>query len=491
MLNEALIDDRTLGYSLDDCCIRHGVTAKKGDDLYRHLAQLFGGLPDRKQMQHFWKLAGDDPIGLDYATGDGVSTLELWEAQQPILDAEDLRRVWQLECDLLPYLARMHHRGLKVNMEYAERVDANIKAQLVEHAAKFEAGFNPRSPTEVEKLYRVNGYTDEQFARTASGKVSFTEAWLETNEIGDSILEWRRIEKARDSFIQPLVTTANHNGRVHPVLHQSKSDEYGVAGARLSCSEPNMQAFPKRNKAIGKLVRPLIVPDFGYIFEDDFMQQEPRMFTDYARPPLLVEGYMNGTMDIHDVSNDLLFGGQDRDKAKRLGMGMLTMLGIAELAKRLRCSQAEAKSYKARFLGVYPEIEDFQKDVIKAFAHRGVVKTKLGRKARLETIRFAYQGVSRVIQNNGGDHMKKGLLLANQYEDAYPDEIQMLLSIHDSTIFQTESLKHAKEIERLLNTAAPLLGFEIPIPVEIGIGHDWAEASYGMDKSLTEWYDAV
>lgn len=491
MINEALIDDRTVGYGLDDCAIRHGVTAKKGDELYRHLANLFGGIPDRKQMQHFWRLPGDDAIGVDYATGDGVSTLELWESQQPILDAEGLRRVWQLECDLMPYLARMHYRGIKIDHNYAEQVDAKIKAMLLEHAAKFEAGFNPRSSIEVERLYRANGYTDDMFARTPSGKTSFTEAWLETNEIGEALLDWRRIEKARDSFITPLVDTANTNGRIHPVLNQSKSDEYGVAGARLSCSSPNMQAQPKRNKQVGKLVRPLVVPDFGYIFEDDFMQQEPRLFTHFAKPPALVEGYMSGTMDIHDVSNGLLFGGADRDKAKRLGMGMLTMLGVAELARRLRCTEKEAKEYKRQFLGIYPEIEEFQREVIKAFAHRRVVKTILGRKARLETERFAYQGVSRVIQNNGGDHMKTALLMANQYEDAYPDEIQILLSIHDSTMFQTESLTHAKEMERILNSAASKLGISIPIPVEVGLGRNWAEASYGLDNKATEWYNAI
>ena len=491
MINEALIDDRTVGYGLDDCSIRHGVTVKKGDEIYRHLASRFGGLPDKKQMAHFWELAGDDPVAVDYATGDGVSTLELWASQQPILDEEDLRRVWKLECDLLPYLARMHHRGVKVDPVYAEQVAEKIATMLKEHAAKFEAGFNPRSPTEVEKLYRANGYGDDDFARTTSGKTSFTEQWLETNEIGEAILEWRRIEKARDSFIAPLVDTNNYNGRVHPVLNQSKSDEYGVAGARLSCSVPNLQAFPKRNKPIGKLVRPLIAPDFGYIYEDDFMQQEPRLFAHFAKPPALVEGYLSGTMDLHDLVNDMIFAGADRDKAKRLGMGMLTMLGIAELARRLRCDFVTAKGYRQEFFRKFPEIRDFQDDVIATFRKRKVVRTRIGRRARLESERYAYQGVSRVIQNNGGDHMKMALLAANQYEDAYPDEIQILLSIHDSTIFQTDQKKHAKEIERILNEAWRGLNIDIPIPVEVGLGRNWAEASYGMDKSLMEWYDAV
>src|SRR5690606_2884761 len=139
MINESLIDDRTIGYGLDDCSARHQVTVKKGGELYAAIARRFGGIPARQQMQHFWRMPGDDADVLDYATGDGVSTLELWQSQQKLLDAEELRVPWQLECDLLPYLARIHHRGIRVDMEYAKEIDGIIKERIGEASKIFPA----------------------------------------------------------------------------------------------------------------------------------------------------------------------------------------------------------------------------------------------------------------------------------------------------------------------------------------------------------------
>jgi len=482
MINEALIDDRTIGYGLDECCLRHGVTPKKGDELYKLLAERFGGLPDRKSMKNYWRLEGDNPVAVDYATGDGISTIELWSSQQKYLTEEDsagdtLQTVHRLECDLLPYLARMYLRGIKIDPEYTETVMVDLEARINTAKQKFEPGFNVRSPDQVEKLYRANGYTDDMFDRTEKGAPSFKEKWLETNDIGEAIVAVRQLEKARDSFIKPLIDTHNHFGRVHTVLHQSKSDDYGVAGARLSASDPNLQAFPKRNEEVGKVVRPLVIPDFGYICEFDFQQQEPRFFTHLSEEPALLEGYRTGTMDMHDLARDIL--GLPRKTAKRLGMGMLTMMSPKTLAMHMGCSVEQAAVWHRAFLSdAFPKIGQLQQDIVAAFRNRGVVKSILRRRAYLENKRFAYQGVSRVIQNSGGDHMKTAMLRLNQYEDAYPDEFQVLLSIHDSGIFQTEQRKHAEEAKRLMENVANEFNLLVPIPVDTGWGRNWSEASY-------------
>ena len=496
-INEAIIDDRTLGYGLEDCCKRHQVTPKLGADLYRVIAERFGGVPDRKQMANYWRMPGDDPYVVDYATGDGISTLELWKSQQSILDEEDLRVPWQLECDLLPYVARLHRRGMLVDADYAARINDDVKSQIEEASKIFPAGINVRSPSDLENLYRDNGFTDDQFDRTKpskrypEGQLSFTEKWLETNEIGDKILIIRRLMKARDSFIAPLIDTHNINGRVHPVLNQSKNDEYGVAGSRFSCSEPNLQAFPKRNKVVGRLVRKLVVPDGDMLIEEgDAMQQEPRFFTHYSEEPSLIEGYTKGTYDIHDVANKKL-GLDERDKAKRLGLGMLTMMSPPTLAMHMRIGLSEAKELHRAFLGdAFPYINQFQQDVISVFRNRGYVKSILGRKARLDDRRFAYKGVSRIIQNSGGDHIKTCLLRAMQYEDAYSEFIQMLMTIHDSIIWQRDPDHSPKELVRIIENVPhePQFNLTVPIPFEVGSGRHWAEASYdGEIKGKKGW----
>jgi DNA polymerase I-like protein with 3'-5' exonuclease and polymerase domains len=491
MINELLIDDRTIGFGLEDCCIRHQVTPKKGDELYRAIAARFGGIPDRKQMANFWRMPGDQHEVVDYATGDGVSTLELWESQQPILDAEQLRVPWQLECDLLPYVAGLHLRGIRIDADYAARIRADIRVSLDEKKSAFSAGFNVRSPKEVEALYRLNGYTDAMFDRTSKGALSFTEKWLETNEIGDAILEVRRLEKADDSFITPLVETKNIRGRVHAQLNQSKSDDFGVAGARFSCSDPNLQAYPKRNKAVGKIVRGLVIADEGMLLEEgDAIQQEPRFFTHYSQDPALVAGYRDDPLfSIHKRADDMMFEGKDYDKAKRMAMGILSMMYPKTLAMHLRVSVAEATALRKKFLyDAFPLIGQLQNDIISVFESRGYVKSILGRKARLESRRFSYQGVSRVIQNSGGDHNKMCVLRACQYEDAHPGKIQVLMPIHDSIIWQRDPGHSPKEFVAALENVAQEFKLTVPIPFEVGSGLNWSVASYGEKiKDKTGW----
>lgn len=500
MINESLIDDTTIGYGLDGCSARHNVTVKKGNALYRAIAERFGGLADRKSMANFYRMPGDQFEVVDYATGDGVSTLELADVQYKILEAEELLVPWKLECDLLPYLARMYHRGLLVDKEYAEKSAVDLKKSIDEAKLKFTPGFNVRSPAEVYKLYKEKGYTEDMFSRTApsakypDGQVSFKEKWLDKNDIGKAILSVRQLEKADSSFIQPLVETQNHNGRVHPVLHQSKGDEYGVAGARLSCSEPNLQAYPKRNKAIGKVVRPLIIPDKGMLIEEaDAMQQEPRFFTHYSEDDALLKGYREGTMDIHDRASETLH--LDREYAKRLGLGMLTMMSPKALAMHMDYTIEEARRDHNQFLNdAFPAIRDFQQTAVRVFKNRGYVKSILGRRARCGDHRFAYRAVSRVIQNSGGDHMKTVILRACQYEDAYPEYLQMLLSVHDSAIWQRDPGHDVRELIRIIENVPhePQFNLLVPIPFELGSGVNWSEASYGDKlKDKKGWVQAA
>ena len=484
MINEAVISDVNYGYGLEDSCLRHKVQPKKGDMIYAELARRFGGLPDKKQMGNFYKLEGDNEYAVDYATGDGISTLELWAAQQRILDQDDLRKSWQLECDLLPYVAKIHHRGLKIDSEYAGRVMNDVSESIADASKVFTPGFNVRSPKAVEQLYRANGYTDDQFARTPAKALSFTEKWLETNEIGGRILAVRRLEKARDSFITPLIDTHNVKGRVHPVLNQSKSDDYGVAGVRFSCSEPNLQAFPKRNIDVGRVVRRLVIPDDGFVIEEaDAKQQEPRLFTHYSGEPALVDGYRNGTMDIHDRASEVL--GLDREVAKRLGMGMLTMMSPKTLSGHMRWDYDRAQSAHRAFLtDAFPAIKIFQDTAVAVFKRRGYVKTLLGRRAYCDDPRFAYRAVSRIIQNSGGEHIKLCLLAACKYEDAYPEHINILLTIHDSILWQRNPDHDIRDLIGCLENVPKELGIIVPIPFGLGSGKDWARASYGdkLDK---------
>jgi DNA polymerase-1 len=187
-------------------------------------------------------------------------------------------------------------------------------------------------------------------------------------------------------------------------------------------------------------------------------------------------------MDIHDKASQVL--GLDRDTAKRMAMGMLTMMSPPTLAGHMRWSLDLARAAHSKFLtDAFPAIKTFQDTAISVFRRRGYVKTILGRRAYLDDPRFAYRAVSRIIQNVGGEHLKMCLLRACQYEDAHP-EIQILLTIHDSLLWQRRPEHDASELIRIIENVANELNISVPIPFGLGTGKDWARASYGdkLDK---------
>ena len=118
MNNESLLDEYARSYSLDACAERHQVEAKKGDVLYQHIADLFGCPADRKAMAHFWELAGNDEIAVDYACGDGITTHQLYMSQQVKIAQQELEQVAMLEDRLVWTLFRMERRGVKVDVSY-------------------------------------------------------------------------------------------------------------------------------------------------------------------------------------------------------------------------------------------------------------------------------------------------------------------------------------------------------------------------------------
>jgi DNA polymerase-1 len=168
-----------------------------------------------------------------------------------------------------------------------------------------------------------------------------------------------------------------------------------------------------------------------------------------------------------------------------MGMGMLTMMSPPTLAGHMRWPLEQARDAHRRFLtDAFPDIKTFQDTAVAVFKRRGYVKTLLGRRAYLDDPRFAYRAVSRIIQNVGGEHLKMCLLKACKYEDAYPDQVQILLTIHDSLLWQRNPGHDPVDLIRGIEHVAEELNLSVPIPFGLGSGKDWARASYGdkLDK---------
>ena len=480
-LNEAMLDEFTRSYSLDACAKAHGVTAKLGDDLYAHMARLFGGPAERGQMANFWKLSGSDELGVTYAEGDGTTTLELRNAQMLKIAEQELDRVHAIESKLIWTVFRLERRGMRVNEDRISEVDALIGERLDAAHKLLPEGFNVRSGPQIRKFMEESGHTG--WPETSLGSPSFTESWLKGHDEGRAVINVRKLTNLRNSFIAPLKERHIYKGRVHSALNQLKSDEYGTISGRFSSSNPNMQQVPKRDKDLGGLFRSIFIPDDGMtLFEADFSQCEPRLFASYSKEPALLDGYNQTPFkDLHTITAEML--GVERDPtAKRMGMGILTGMGPKSLAGHMGWRIPESTAMYNQWMNAFPGIRTFQRNATDVFRSRGYVFTVLGRRCRLDDDRFAYRAVSRIIQGSNADILKLKMLKIDEFLEDQGDAAHLLMTIHDSYEFQIPDGDETTlpEIVRIAeDVQSPPINLRVPFVMEVGRGKNWAEATYG------------
>lgn len=480
----SMVNEYARKYSLAAVSERCDVTVKDGQPVYDHLAQEFGCLATPKSMEHFWRLSGTDPIAYDYATGDGVSTMEVyWKLRRQLLD-DSMEFVMNLENDLIWTIFRMERRGIKIDMEEIEALRFATEAKIARLMEQLPLGFNARSPLQMKALMESHGHTD--WPTTDKGSPSFTEKYLKTNEIGRVIIEIRQMGNLINSFITPLAERHIFKGRVHATLNQLKSDDKGTISGRFSCSDPNLQQVPKRNKELAKPFRRLFVVDGpDWIFwERDYSQCEPRLFAHYAQDPNLLAGYnAEPFVDAHQVVADLL--NVERDPtAKRMNMGIFTGMQPKSFAGHMNWDIPRATKAHNLWFEKFSTIRDFQSKAKARLRNRGYVYTLLGRRCRLESPRYAYRGTSKIIQGSNADIVKLKLLEADRLCEDNGDIVQVHMTVHDSFNGQYQNTPEAKALfDKMVAqmedvTSAPF-NLSVPFVLEGTEGKNWSEATYG------------
>ena len=168
-------------------------------------------------------------------------------------------------------LAEMESHGMAVNREYAEQMAKDMSDDIVRSRVKltqmlipgsFLDGFNPDSPRQLQVLFFATGYLhpetkkpvtyegvipEEDLVYTDSGQLSTSAAVLRMFKnqykcaFAKELLHYRRVAKARNTFIANILALSEEDGRMHTTFHIP-----GTATGRLSSSDENMQNIPKK-----------------------------------------------------------------------------------------------------------------------------------------------------------------------------------------------------------------------------------------------------
>lgn len=503
MINGAILDEWQRSYSLENLCKQHpDIPQKKGSEIKKYICEKFG-CDYKSAMGHFWRLAGDDPMAIEYAAGDTLATYCLYKKQEMQLYAQEFDVLMGMENELIYVLQKMERKGIRIDMDRLPELTKEIEDLQVEAYKDIPLDedlniLNPKSGKDIQKYLEYLNIQD--WPVTDKGNPSFTKTYLQTKDEADCILTARKLDTFMNMFLTPLPSYI-HNERVHTNFNQTAGEFGGTKTGRLSCFGPNMQQIPKRDKFIGKKFRKCFIadPDFVLI-ELDYSQIEPRLFTHYSGEPILVDGYSQvPAIDMHsiactymDLYKDYTDDEEGRDsarsKAKNLNLGMQYVMGTTKLAVQLGITLEDAKIIVSKWRKTFKNVSKFTRSASERVEQRGYVKTILGRRARFNDLRFAYRAANRIVQGGAADIIKWKIVELNRWieNNDLDDQIQMLLTIHDSIVLQIrkDSLHFIKDIQAILERLqVPPFNTKVPFTVDFKPpSENWSEASYGPLK---------
>jgi DNA polymerase I len=440
------------------------------------------------------------PLGpaTEYAGEDADIALRLWLRLKPRLAQENVTRVYdRVDKPLVPVLARMEQRGIKVDRDYLARLSREFAEETARLEGRiYEAACGPftiGSPQQLgEVLYGRLGLKGGRKGKSGQYSTDVTELErlaAEGIECASLVLEWRQLTKLKSTYTDALQTQINaETGRVHTSFSLT-----GAQTGRLSSNDPNLQNIPIRTE-IGRKIRDAFVAEPGYkLLSADYSQIELRLAAHMADVPQLKEAFRQG-VDIHSLTAEELFGRVDRDtrnQAKTINFAILYGSSAWGIAGRLGLPKEEGKAIIDRYYERFPGIRAFTHSTLAFVREHGFTRTLFGRKTHFEpnirspnpSIRAGAEraAINAPIQGTSADLIKRAMArMDDALADAGLHDVRMLLQVHDELVFEVPDGREeqaAAVIKQVMATAAePAMKLDVPLDVEVGWGEHWGAA---------------
>ena len=507
MTRETLLNAYAFSYSLDACCQRRCVEGKNKGDTIDAWWAAHGG--KGKAVEHLKDIPFD--IVGKYCRQDCRATYDLFMAQQPLLEEQNLLNANDIECRLYPLLMQMRRNGFRLNTSQLFALSDQFTEEYEQgmHELETTYGFAPgklslNAASDLEKIWRKEGLPIEY---TATGKPSFAAAVLDDcpHPVAQKIKHLKGLIKTQ-SFFDSWVDLMQ-DGHLYPSFYPAKRDSGGTVTGRWSSQNPNMQQVPAREDKHGKEIRSLFIPEDGcYLGAFDYKQIEYRVFTHFASGPGAEEAQKqfneNPNTDYHQMTIDLMdwgdLGKEGRHLAKNLNFGSIYGLGPRALAEKFKQNLLHnhperdpdnlfpvAQSLMNEYFAKVPFVKPTCTQIMNVGQRRGYVRTLSGRRQRMPLDGGAYRLVNYLIQGSASDLLKKALVEA--WDKGVFNVLKLHAQVHDEIVFSIpkteEGYKACKTLYECMVNAYEL---KIPLGVDTEIGDDWGHCDMDNWKKFEE-----
>jgi DNA polymerase-1 len=506
---EALLNSEAPDVSLDSLAEKYLGIGKETSILYQWCADFYGGGPTDRQRANIYR-APPRLVG-PYGEADARLPIQIMTRQWAQMEKRGVLDLFKLECRLFPLLLKMRWKGAPVDVAAAEELHDRLAGEIKELQIdlKRRLGFevNPSASESMVKAFTQEGLP---FGQTARGNPTFPAAALEKLDhwLPQTILEIRRREKIRGTFIESYILKNQINGRVHCQFHPLKGDENGARSGRFASSDPNLQNIPVRTE-LGRLIRNLFVAQ-GLWRKYDYSQIEYRLLAHHAvgQGADEVRARYNASpdTDYHEATIDLLHSmvgiELERRAAKTINFGLIYGMSQAELIRRLGLKETDGSSLFDAYHTAVPFARATARSASDEAEKNGYIRTILGRYSdfpmwttakydreapalpfdqalmKYGKIKraFTHKALNRRLQGGAADIMKKAMV--DCYEAGIFDDTGIpLLTVHDELDFDDLGDPNRPawvEMVHIMQNCVPSL--RVPILVDGKTGARWGEA---------------
>ncbi len=426
-----------------------------------------------------------------YAAEDADVALQLTHIFEKELKKEGLDQFFNsVEMPLLPVLLAMEFNGTFVNGKMLEAMSAELgkKIDRLVNDIQNEAGteFNVNSTQQLASvLFDIKGLPEIKKRSTAENVLHRLK---NENLIPGLILEYRKLNKLKNTYIDALPSLINHETRR---IHSTFSQTITSTG-RLSSSNPNFQNIPIRTEE-GREIRKAFHSENEdwAIFSADYSQIELRIMAHLSQDKALVDAFNKGedihsrtAADVFDVPMDSVIP-EMRRTAKIVNFGLIYGAGPFRMSQELGIPQKEAKTIIEAYFEKYSGIKNYIQSTVEKARELQYVETILGRRRPVWDIDSSNHlhreaakrmAINMPIQGTNAEMIKLAMIEIQTKIDSKKMISKMILQVHDELVFEVyqEELQTLKPM--VVNAMEKALPLSVPIVVECGHGKSWYEA---------------
>jgi DNA polymerase I-like protein with 3'-5' exonuclease and polymerase domains len=522
-LGEQYLGEGKEDTGLEEWCEDHGIKTTKTN----------------KPQAHLWKMPAD--VVSPYAIGDVDRTIRVIRRQLPLIEAQGLRPVFDLETSLIPCLLDMRRQGVRVNVEAVAKTANKFRGEEELYLSQMRkmVGFEV-DIWAADSIAKAFDKLKLKYPRTPkSDKPSFTRPWLERHghPFAQLLLELRKLDKFCGTFLEGQILGTVLGDRIHTQFNQLRGTDYGTVTGRFSSSMPNLQFIPNRDPVLGPLCRSFFLPEVGMDWgRADYSQVEIRILAHYGMgrgSADLVDAYNNDrSLDYHQwCANKAKI---TRKAAKAINFGIIYGMGVDKLCHELGLERKEGEVFLKEYHAELPFLKNTIRMAARTAEGRGYVKTLLNRRRRFDTWEArdwklarspgaftsrdkqevidwvlqqrkeikalgvsekaplpypgarragTYKAFNAVDQGTAADIMKKSM--ADCYKAGIFDVCPAHLTVHDEidvSVPKTKVAREAfKEMKRLMEAVIKL---KVPLTVDASLGKNWGEKEIPQPRPL-------